>query len=164
MEEIDLYNKRINLKYRAPFWDFKLEFDFSRDMFEDEKCEVMIRFEKVRKKLKIKYCEFNKLFQKLANINYCQVIITSGAWGRDGSDLDIYLEYASNCLSVHIWAHECEIETRGLTEINNIFNEILEMFDIDKEKLFNYNYDNLIKNKNDIEKSIKNIKKSKYFA
>ena len=139
MKENKTQNRRINFKYHAPFSEFIIEFDLNDMMFENKICEVEIKFNDIIKKTTIDIKTFENLFDDLLKINFTEIVISSGLWGRDGSNLDIYFEYASNFFSVHIWSHEYDIEERGLTKINNLFNKVLKIFNINRDLILNNN-------------------------
>ena len=132
----------IKFNYDTSFGESHIEINL-RDQVNDNSeyyCEVqleyfgsIIEFTKEKVNIEIDYEFFDNLYSKLINININEIFFDYGLVGFDGTNLNIYITNGLNDLNLSIWCHNHDIEKRKLTEINIIFNELLDKLNINKK-------------------------------
>ena len=132
----------IEFNYEAPFGKSFINIRL-RDHIENNKytnnCEVSLHYygfleEVIENKTEflIKYDYFEKIFNQLVNLKYSEMIFDDGYLILDGSSLTVKIHTGKIELNLCIRCHDDDIKKRNLIELNNVFNEILEYFNIDK--------------------------------
>jgi len=144
-ENGEYFPRRISFQYDGAFKPNIINIDLLDHINNDGEryCEIELEtvsplFKTKNDKIKIEYQYFDDLYRKLAKMNFNELLIKAGAYGLDGSNLKIYLEHGHNYLEFNIWCHDTEIKNRCLEEINQIFNDLLEKFKINKDLILNY--------------------------
>jgi hypothetical protein len=133
--------RNIECHYHTAFIDSSIDI-YLRDQKKDNNyyCEVHLEyfeltnnFEQKNFTLEIEYDYFDNLFKRLVNIKYNELLCDYEYVFLDGTTLNIKISTGSSSLNLEIKCHNIDIEKRKLKEINNIFNELIEKLNINKD-------------------------------
>jgi len=143
--------KYFEIEYITPFYDNPVKFVFMENKCFENKNKIIFNYEiqlislckglnngKIIKKINIEYDDYVKILNKLLNLDYKNIILKNNIIGLDGSTLKIYFKFGSNSILLRIWNHNSNIKKRGLEDINEIFNELINKFNLNKRTINEY--------------------------
>jgi hypothetical protein len=138
-----MINRTIRFTYDTSFGESFVKINLSDQKDDNKKyyCDVQFEyfglntdFEQKILELKIDYDYFDNLYNKLIKVKIENIFKGDDILYLDGSRLGIYISKGSKNLNLSISCHNSDIEKRNLTEINQIFDELIEKLNI-AEKL-----------------------------
>jgi hypothetical protein len=137
-----MISRTIRFTYDTSFGESFVKINLSDQKYDYKKyyCDVQLEYfslnsglEQKKLELEIDYEYFENLYNKLINIKIENIFKEDDLIYLDGSKLDIYFSNGSKDINLSISCHNSDIEKRNLTEINQIFDELIEKLNIDKK-------------------------------